>query len=87
MVFVPIILQILCIKISIYGNWNELYQSELLPPDDNCSIHSDMFKELYKGVSLESLLQSEYENPGTERVNLIEAFRMKSKFPSITKLD
>lgn len=56
MIFVPIILQILCIKISIYGNWNELYQSELLPPDDNCSIHSDMFKELYKGVSLESLL-------------------------------
>jgi len=62
MVFVPISLQIICIKISVFGNWNELYQSELLPPDDNCSIHSDMFKELYKDASLESLLQSDYEN-------------------------
>ena len=62
MVFVPIFLQIICIKISVFGNWNELFQSELLPPDDNCSIHSEMFKELYRGASLESLLQSDYEN-------------------------
>lgn len=55
-VLFPMFLQIVCIKISTIGNWNELYQSELLPTDENVSIHSDMFKELYKGGSLESLL-------------------------------
>jgi len=41
----PILSQVGSIKLSIMGNWNELYQSELQEPDDRTTVNSHMFAE------------------------------------------
>jgi len=43
--FFPIFSQVGSIKLSIMGNWNELYQSELQEPDEACTVHSKMFAD------------------------------------------
>ena len=43
--YFPVGAQIYCIKVTIEGNWNELFQSELTQPDENVSVNSHMFEE------------------------------------------
>jgi hypothetical protein len=41
--FFPIASQIACIKLSINGNWNELYQADLTDADYTITLNSKMF--------------------------------------------
>lgn len=59
--YLPIGAQIYCIKVSIEGNWNELFQSELTQPDDNVSVHSHMFEEFRQKLYQDSPMRHRSE--------------------------
>lgn len=40
--YFPIALQLICLYVSIVGNWNELLQSQLALPDEDVTLKSDM---------------------------------------------
>mmetsp|Transcript_16061 Transcript_16061/g.24932 ORF Transcript_16061/g.24932 Transcript_16061/m.24932 type:complete len:184 (+) Transcript_16061:1073-1624(+) len=57
--YFPIGAQIVCIWISIKGNWNELYQSELVTPDEDVSVNSHMLQSFKHDLDKESILRSQ----------------------------
>lgn len=56
--YFPIVLQLICLYLSIVGNWNELLQAELELPDDEVTLHSQMFGSLYEGLNHKSVLKN-----------------------------
>ena len=52
--YLPIGAQLACLQASIYGNWNELLQDELTPPDVSVSVNSHMFQDLVRDSDQDS---------------------------------
>lgn len=86
-IYAPVCMQIILIKVSTFGNWNELLQSDLVREDDDVSVHSRMFKEV-QGIRWSSLLVSENLNPTKNASNIDdvkELFKMGSDYASFRK--
>ena len=78
-IYFPATVQILLVKLSIIGNWNELLQSDLIKEDEEVSVHSKMFNEI-EGMKWSSLLVSENINPTNKSL-----FKLGSEYDSVRR--
>ena len=78
--YCPIGAQILCIWFAIKGNWNELLQGDLKPPDLSISVNSHMFQDFKRVIEHESILRSRLSS----NINLKES-PLSKKSKSLSK--
>lgn len=73
----PIASQIACIKLSIQGNWNELYQADLQDADLTITINSKMFADFRQTIYNEYLLK--YRLSEVEQIEDLEINKKRPK--------